>query len=212
MKRLYAAVLLCFACMVPVWAAVDLNSATEAQLQQLPGIGPTRAKAIVEDRNQHGPFASVEDLGRVKGIGEKTIVELKPLVTVAPTSKSTPTSPQVMPEQGQSHFPWGLVVLVALVVIVGGWLLLRRRSGVALSSNAQAPDPVSPQPPPATKVPAARPAGAGVPASAAPVRNAEPPPPAPAGPKPAGQPGKAPISAGKGDEPPAPAGAKPKKP
>lgn len=212
MKRLYAALLLCFVCMAPAWAAVDLNSATEAQLQQLPGIGPTRAKAIVEDRNQHGPFASVEDLGRVKGIGEKTIVELKPLVTVTLPSKSTPTSPQVMPEQGQSHFPWGLVVLVAVVVIVGGWLLLRRRSGVALSPSAQAPHPpASPQPPPATKVPAARSAGAGVPASAAPVKNAEPPP-APAGPQPAGQPGKAPISAGKADEPPAPAGAKPRKP
>jgi len=48
----------------------------------LPGIGPATAAAIVTDREQHGPFASVDDLSRVRGIGPAKLAQLHDLVTV----------------------------------------------------------------------------------------------------------------------------------
>jgi competence protein ComEA len=58
-------------------ARVDINRATAAQLESLPGIGPTRAGAIVEHREAHGPFASVDALADVPGIGQATIEGLR---------------------------------------------------------------------------------------------------------------------------------------
>ena len=60
---------------------LDLNSATEAQLVDLPGIGPSKARAILAYREQN-PFRRVEDLMRVRGIGRGTFRQLRPLVTV----------------------------------------------------------------------------------------------------------------------------------
>jgi competence ComEA-like helix-hairpin-helix protein len=60
---------------------LDLNSATEAQLVELPGIGPSKARAILAYREQN-PFRRVEDLMRVRGIGRGTFRQLRPLVTV----------------------------------------------------------------------------------------------------------------------------------
>jgi len=59
-------------------ALVDLNRATEAQLEALPGIGPKMAAAIIQGR----PYGSVDDLLRVKGIGEVTLAKLRPFVKV----------------------------------------------------------------------------------------------------------------------------------
>lgn len=61
---------------------VELNSASVAQLDTLPGIGPATAAKIVADRETNGPFASAEDLGRVAGIGPKKLEQLKDLVCV----------------------------------------------------------------------------------------------------------------------------------
>jgi competence protein ComEA len=61
---------------------VDLNTATVEQLQELPGIGPSKAEAIIEER-KNGRFSSVDDLERVKGIGPSTMVQLKEHVTVS---------------------------------------------------------------------------------------------------------------------------------
>lgn len=61
---------------------VDINSADAALLDTLPGIGPSTAAKIVADREANGPFASVEDLGRVTGIGPKKLDALKDLVRV----------------------------------------------------------------------------------------------------------------------------------
>jgi len=61
---------------------VDLNTATAAQLDALPGIGPATAAAIVRDRETHGPYASVDDLSRVRGIGPAKLAQLRDLVTV----------------------------------------------------------------------------------------------------------------------------------
>lgn len=64
--------------------ALNLNSATAAELEKLPGIGPATAARIVEYRQKNGAFKKVEDLMNVRGIGEKTFLSLKPLITVAP--------------------------------------------------------------------------------------------------------------------------------
>lgn len=63
---------------------LDLNTATAAQLQALPRIGPALAARIVADRDANGPFASLDDLNRVNGIGERTIQLIAPHVVVAP--------------------------------------------------------------------------------------------------------------------------------
>ncbi|MCB9612953.1 MAG: helix-hairpin-helix domain-containing protein [Sandaracinus sp.] len=68
---------------------LDLNTATEAQLVDLPGIGPSKARAILAYREQH-PFRRVEDLMRVRGIGRGTFRQLRPLVTVGGTRPATP--------------------------------------------------------------------------------------------------------------------------
>lgn len=61
----------------PSSARVNVNTATEEELQQLPGVGPSTAAKIVEDRAKNGPFASVDDLMRVSGIGEKKLERLR---------------------------------------------------------------------------------------------------------------------------------------
>lgn len=61
---------------------VDLNRADAAALETLPRIGPATAARIIEWRTEHGPFATVDDLLAVTGIGEKTLDGLRDLVTV----------------------------------------------------------------------------------------------------------------------------------
>lgn len=63
-------------------APLDLNSATETQLEALPGIGPSLAQAIVAERDREGGFRSVDDLRRVRGIGDVRFAQLRPLVSV----------------------------------------------------------------------------------------------------------------------------------
>jgi competence protein ComEA len=57
---------------------VNVNSATPEQLELLPGVGPARARAIVEHRKVNGPFAKPEDLVAVSGIGEKALDRMRP--------------------------------------------------------------------------------------------------------------------------------------
>lgn len=61
---------------------INLNTATEAELTELPGIGPAKAAAIVAHRTENGPFKSTEQLMDVTGIGEKSFEQLKELVRV----------------------------------------------------------------------------------------------------------------------------------
>lgn len=83
--RLRHALLLCCLCLaVPAFAQVDLNTATQSELESLPGIGPAKARAILEYRQQHGPFLSVEELAKVKGIGPATVERLRPEVIAGP--------------------------------------------------------------------------------------------------------------------------------
>ncbi len=63
-----------------VFAGVNVNTASEAELTQLPGIGPAKAAAIVQHRTQNGPFKSLADLDAVSGIGPATLANITPLV------------------------------------------------------------------------------------------------------------------------------------
>lgn len=60
---------------------IDLNTASRADLERLPGIGRTRAQAIVDFRQENGPFESVDDLTRVNGIGPGILAQVRPYVT-----------------------------------------------------------------------------------------------------------------------------------
>ncbi|MEO6629203.1 MAG: ComEA family DNA-binding protein [Aquihabitans sp.] len=63
-------------------AVVDLNSATATELEALPGVGPATATAILSYREEHGRFASVDDLLEVRGIGDAKLEQIRPLVRV----------------------------------------------------------------------------------------------------------------------------------
>ncbi len=66
----------------PTGGLVNLNTATSEQLDTLPGVGPVTAQKILEWRSSHGAFSSVDELLEVDGIGEKTLSDLAPHVTV----------------------------------------------------------------------------------------------------------------------------------
>ena len=67
----------------PAGTPINLNTATVAQLETLPGIGKSTADRILEYRQKNGGFKKVEDLMNVRGIGEKSFLKMKPLIMVA---------------------------------------------------------------------------------------------------------------------------------
>ena len=77
MKKLIGALLMGLFMSLPAWAAVDLNSATQSELESVRGIGPAKAKAILAYRESHGPFRNVDDLAKVKGFGKASVMKLK---------------------------------------------------------------------------------------------------------------------------------------
>lgn len=68
----------------PASAPVNLNTATVAQLESLPGIGARTAERIVEYRQKNGGFKKLEELMNVRGVGEKGFLKLKALITLTP--------------------------------------------------------------------------------------------------------------------------------
>ena len=85
-------------CAALSFAAVNVNTATVDELdKQLTGIGPAKARAIVEYREKNGPFKSVDDLAKVPGIKEATINKFRAQATVgngAVPKPATPAKPQ----------------------------------------------------------------------------------------------------------------------
>ncbi|MBZ5489067.1 ComEA family DNA-binding protein [Halomonas aquamarina] len=63
-------------------APININTANEELLAELPGIGPSRAAAIVEEREANGDFESADDLTRVSGIGEATVDRMRDQVVI----------------------------------------------------------------------------------------------------------------------------------
>ena len=70
-------------------ATLNLNAATLDQLETLPGIGRKVAERIVEYRTKSGGFKKIEELMNVKGIGEKSFLKMKPLISVAKPDKAS---------------------------------------------------------------------------------------------------------------------------
>ena len=74
----------------PSKPALNINAATIEQLEALPGIGRKTAETIIEYRTKNGGFKRIEDLMNVKGIGEKSFLKLKPLITVPAKTDKAP--------------------------------------------------------------------------------------------------------------------------
>jgi competence protein ComEA len=83
----------------PADLRLDINRATEPELRQLPGVGETLARHIVDERQRQGGFRSVDDLRRVRGIGPVTLEPLRNLVEVGPypsRGEGPPLPPRVV--------------------------------------------------------------------------------------------------------------------
>ena len=79
-------------------AAININTATEQELETLPGVGASKAKAIVDYRKANGNFKAIEDIKNVKGIGDKIFEKLKSQITVS--GASTVTQPSKAKQEG----------------------------------------------------------------------------------------------------------------
>ncbi len=78
-------------------AGVNINTASQSELETLPGIGPSKAVAIIQHREAHGPFKALNDLDAVTGIGPATLTNLNGLVefgdgAVAPAAPAAPVT------------------------------------------------------------------------------------------------------------------------
>jgi competence protein ComEA len=81
-RKLFLSLILTLFMVVAAFAAINLNTADQATLESIKGIGPAKAAAIVEYRDAHGKFNSVDDLLQIKGIGPKLLEQIKPEVEV----------------------------------------------------------------------------------------------------------------------------------
>ncbi len=82
MRKWFLLMALVFLFTGTAFAAVNINTASQTELESLQGIGPAKAKAIIEHREKSGTFASVDDLAKVSGIGQGTIKQLRDAITV----------------------------------------------------------------------------------------------------------------------------------
>ncbi len=90
MKRIIAMLFAALMLVLPMGLSaeegvININIATAEELQSIDGVGEVKATAIVADREVNGPFANVDDLTRVKGIGQKTVDRNRERLTVGET-------------------------------------------------------------------------------------------------------------------------------
>lgn len=92
MKKMLFAFITFLSFSLSALAGVNLNTATQAELETLNNIGAVKAKAIIDYRQKNGGFKSVEELNKVPGIGDKTMASLKGNISVSgPTTVAAPT-------------------------------------------------------------------------------------------------------------------------
>jgi len=93
MKKFLLVLVACFAFAINAFAAVNINSASQAELETIKGIGPVKAKAIIDYRTKNGAFKSVDDLDNVKGIGKKSLDKFRSEVSVSGATTAATTVP-----------------------------------------------------------------------------------------------------------------------
>lgn len=82
MKKLLVVLIAFFAFSGMATAAINLNSASKAELETVKGIGPQKADAILDYRKKNGPFKKVDDLRNVSGFGDKSVENMRSELTV----------------------------------------------------------------------------------------------------------------------------------
>ncbi len=97
MKKILLALTMALTFATSAFAAVDLNTANQQQLEALKGIGPGKAKAIIDYRTKNGPFKTAEDLMKVPGIKEGTFSKIKSEVSVGGKAAAPAAKPAAAP-------------------------------------------------------------------------------------------------------------------
>ncbi len=93
MKKILVALLISLAFSFSTYAAIDLNTANRSQLESINGIGPKKAKAIMDYRKKHGDFKSIGELENVNGIGSETLKSIRKKVIVSSQAKENDAKP-----------------------------------------------------------------------------------------------------------------------
>ncbi|GAO36037.1 topoisomerase [Sulfuricella sp. T08] len=106
MKKLFLILIACLAFVTAAFAGpVNLNTASESELDTLKGVGPVKAKAIMDYRVKNGPFKSVDDLEKVPGFGKKTVDSLRADLTVNGGATPSKAERKAKPEARKEAVP-----------------------------------------------------------------------------------------------------------